>query len=83
MPSTIPASSPLSTAYRTVTYQVNWTGAPIVLANYLFRQGVVKGDLVGRFLSAAASSISRPCSRSAKIGAVAVPFDFNWSARRV
>lgn len=50
------------------------------LANYLLNQGVNKGDLVGLSCGSRAEHFEALFAL-AKIGAVAVPFDFNWSAQ--
>lgn len=65
-------------ACRTVSYE-ELDGRTNRLANYLFRQGIVKGDLVGISVGSRAEHFETLFAL-AKIGAVAVPFDFNWSA---
>ena len=50
------------------------------LANYLLAQGIRKGDLVGLSCGSRAEHFEALFA-IAKIGAVAVPFDFNWSAQ--
>jgi acyl-CoA synthetase (AMP-forming)/AMP-acid ligase II len=50
------------------------------LANYLLAQGVGKGDLVALSIGSRAEHFEALFA-IAKIGAVAIPFDFNWSAR--
>jgi len=66
-------------AHRTVTYGElhNRTSR---LANYLISQGVAKGDLVGLSCGSRTEHFEALFAL-AKIGAVAVPFDFNWSAQ--
>jgi fatty-acyl-CoA synthase len=50
------------------------------LARYLLQQGVAKGDLVALSCGSRAEHFEVLFALG-KIGAVAVPFDFNWSAR--
>ena len=50
------------------------------LANYLLAQGICKGDLVGLSCGSRAEHFEALFA-IAKIGAIAVPFDFNWSAQ--
>jgi fatty-acyl-CoA synthase len=50
------------------------------LAHYLLQQGVGKGDLVALSCGSRAEHFEALFALG-KIGAVAVPFDFNWSAR--
>ena len=50
------------------------------LANYLLKQGVAKGDLVALSIGSRAEHFEALFAIS-KIGAIAVPFDFNWSAQ--
>jgi acyl-CoA synthetase (AMP-forming)/AMP-acid ligase II len=50
------------------------------LAHYLLAQGIRKGDLVGLSCGSRAEHFEALFA-IAKIGAVAVPFDFNWSAQ--
>jgi len=50
------------------------------LAHYLLQQGVGKGDLVALSCGSRAEHFE-VLFAVGKIGAVAVPFDFNWSAR--
>ena len=50
------------------------------LANYLHKQGVAKGDLVALSIGSRAEHFEALFA-IAKIGALAVPFDFNWSAQ--
>ena len=50
------------------------------LANYLLAQGIRKGDRVGLSCGSRAEHFEALFA-IAKIGAVAVPFDFNWSAQ--
>jgi acyl-CoA synthetase (AMP-forming)/AMP-acid ligase II len=66
-------------AHRTVTYS-QLHERTNRLANYLLAQGVRKGDLVGLSCGSRAEHFEALFA-AAKIGAVAVPFDFNWSAR--
>lgn len=49
------------------------------LAQYLLAQGIGKGDLVGLCVGSRAEHFEALFAL-AKIGAIAVPFDFNWSA---
>lgn len=66
-------------AFRTVTYS-ELHERTNRLANYLLAQGVRKGDLMGLSCGSRAEHFEALFA-AAKIGAVAVPFDFNWSAR--
>src|SRR5512135_3577637 len=66
-------------AHRTVTYGEIHERTNR-LANYLLNQGVNKGDLVGLSCGSRAEHFEALFAL-AKIGAVAVPFDFNWSAQ--
>jgi fatty-acyl-CoA synthase len=50
------------------------------LANYLLSRGIAKGSLVGLSCGSRAEHFEALFSL-AKIGAVAVPFDFNWSPK--
>src|SRR6187200_1581596 len=50
------------------------------LANYLHKQGVAKGDLVALSIGSRVEHFEALFA-IAKIGALAVPFDFNWSAQ--
>lgn len=50
------------------------------LANYLLKQGVDKGDLIALSIGSRAEHFEALFA-IAKIGAIAVPFDFNWSAQ--
>jgi acyl-CoA synthetase (AMP-forming)/AMP-acid ligase II len=50
------------------------------LANYLIAQGIGKGDLVGLSCGSCAEHFEALFAL-AKVGAIAVPFDFNWSAQ--
>ena len=64
-------------AYRTITY-AELNQRTNHLANYLLAQGIRKGDLVGLSCGSRAEHFEALFALS-KIGAVAVPFDFNWS----
>ena len=66
-------------ANRTVTYRELHERANR-LANYLLDQGIRKGDLVGLSCGSRAEHFEALFA-IATVGAVAVPFDFNWSAR--
>lgn len=66
-------------AHRTVTYR-ELHERTNRLANYLLAQGICKGDLVGLSCGSRAEHFEALFAL-AKIGAIAVPFDFNWSAR--
>ena len=66
-------------AHRTVTYG-ELHERTNRLANYLFAHGIRKGDLVGLSCGSRAEHFEALFAL-AKIGAVAVPFDFNWSAQ--
>jgi fatty-acyl-CoA synthase len=66
-------------AHRTVTYG-ELHKRTNRLANYLLNQGITKGDLVGLSCGSRAEHFEALLA-IAKIGAVAVPFDFNWSAQ--
>ncbi len=66
-------------AQRTVTYR-EFHERTNRLANYLLSQGIVKGDLVGLSIGSRAEHFEALFAL-AKIGAIAVPFDFNWSAQ--
>lgn len=50
------------------------------LANYLLKQGIDKGDLIALSIGSRAEHFEALFA-IAKIGAIAVPFDFNWSAQ--
>jgi fatty-acyl-CoA synthase len=50
------------------------------LANYLLAQGVGKGEIVGLSVGSRAEHFEALFA-IAKIGAIAVPFDFNWSTQ--
>jgi fatty-acyl-CoA synthase len=50
------------------------------LANYLLDKGIGKGDLIGISVGSRAEHFEALFA-IAKVGAVAVPFDFNWSAQ--
>ena len=50
------------------------------LVNYLLAQGVARGDLVGLSCGSRAEHFETLFA-VAKIGAIAVPFDFNWSSQ--
>jgi len=64
--------------HRTVTFRELYMRTNR-LANYLLAQGIRKGDLVGLSCGSRAEHFEALFA-VAKIGAVAVPFDFNWSA---
>jgi len=64
-------------AHRSVTYG-EFHERTNRLANYLLAQGVVKGDLVGLSIGSRAEHFEAIFA-IAKVGALAVPFDFNWS----
>ncbi|MGH7852314.1 MAG: AMP-binding protein, partial [Candidatus Binatia bacterium] len=66
-------------AHRTLTYR-EFHERTNRLANYLLAQGITKGDLVGLSCGSRAEHFEALFAL-AKIGAVAVPFDFNWSAK--
>jgi acyl-CoA synthetase (AMP-forming)/AMP-acid ligase II len=66
-------------AQRTVTYK-EFHERTNRLANYLLSQGIVKGDLIGLSIGSRAEHFEALFAL-AKIGAIAVPFDFNWSAQ--
>jgi len=66
-------------AHRTVTYR-ELHERTNRLANYLLAQGIAKGDLVGLSVGSRAEHFEALFAL-AKIGAFAVPFDFNWSAQ--
>ena len=66
-------------ALRTITYR-ELHERTNRLANYLLAQGICKGDLVGLSCGSRAEHFEALFA-IAKIGAVAVPFDFNWSAQ--
>ena len=66
-------------AQRTVTYR-QLHERTNRLANYLLDRGVGKGDLVGLSCGSRAEHFEALFA-IAKIGAVAIPFDFNWSAQ--
>jgi fatty-acyl-CoA synthase len=66
-------------AQRTVTYREFHTRTNR-LANYLVAQSVAKGDLVGLSCGSRAEHFEYLFAL-AKIGAIAVPFDFNWSSQ--
>ena len=66
-------------AQRTVTYG-ELHERTNRLANYLLDRGIGKGDLVGISVGSRAEHFEALFAL-AKIGAVAVPFDFNWSAQ--
>jgi fatty-acyl-CoA synthase len=66
-------------ARRTVTYR-ELHERTNRLANYLLAQGIRKGNLVGLSCGSRAEHFEALFA-IAKIGAVAVPFDFNWSAQ--
>jgi acyl-CoA synthetase (AMP-forming)/AMP-acid ligase II len=66
-------------AHRTVTYH-ELHERTNRLANYLLGQGVGKGDLVALSIGSRAEHFEALFA-IAKIGAIAVPFDFNWSAQ--
>jgi fatty-acyl-CoA synthase len=64
---------------RTVTYK-EFHKRTNRLANYLLARGIVKGDLVGLSVGSRAEHFEALFAL-AKIGAVAIPFDINWSAQ--
>ena len=66
-------------ARRTVTYG-ELHERTSRLAAYLLAQGIRKGDLVGLSCGSCAEHFEALFA-VAKVGAVAVPFDFNWSVR--
>ena len=66
-------------AHRSVTY-VELHERTDRLANYLLDLGVAKGDLVGLSVGSRAEHFEALFA-IAKIGALAIPFDFNWSAQ--
>ncbi len=66
-------------AYRAVTYG-GLHERTDRLANYLVDLGVGKGDLVGLSVGSRAEHFEALFA-IAKIGAMAIPFDFNWSAQ--
>jgi len=66
-------------AHRTVTYR-EFHERTNRLANYLLVQGVTRGDLVGLSCGSRAEHFEALFA-VAKIGAIAVPFDFNWSGQ--
>src|SRR6185503_13523647 len=66
-------------ARRTVTYR-ELHERTNRLGNHLLAQGIRKGDLVGLSCGSRAEHFEALFAL-AKIGAVAVPFDFNWSAQ--
>jgi len=66
-------------AHRTVTYR-ELHERTNRLANYLLNQDIRKGDPVGLSVGSRAEHFEALFAL-AKIGAVAVPFDFNWSAQ--
>ncbi|HYA28194.1 MAG TPA: long-chain fatty acid--CoA ligase, partial [Acidobacteriota bacterium] len=64
---------------RTVTYG-QFHERTNRLANYLLNSGLSKGDLVGLSCGSRAEHFEALFA-IAKLGAVAIPFDFNWSAQ--
>jgi len=66
-------------AQRTLTYR-EFHERSNRLANYLLTQGIRKGDLIGLSCGSRAEHFEALFA-IAKIGAIAVPFDFNWSAQ--
>jgi len=66
-------------ADRTVTYR-ELHERTNHLANYLLGRGVAKGDLVALSVGSRAEHFEALFA-IAKTGAIAVPFDFNWSAQ--
>src|SRR6185295_3607135 len=66
-------------AQRTVTYK-ELHERTNRLPNYLLSRGIVKGDLIGLSIGSRAEHFEALFAL-AKIGAIAVPFDFNWSAQ--
>src|SRR5258706_249396 len=65
-------------AQRTVTYR-QLHELTNRLANYLLNKGIGKGDLIGISVGSRAEHFEALFA-IAKVGAVAVPFDFNWSS---
>ena len=78
-PQHFPNKRAIVDAYRSVTYR-ELHERTNRLANYLLAHGVVKGDLVGLSCGSRAEHFEALFA-AAKIGAAAVPFDFNWSAQ--
>lgn len=74
-----PAKRAIVDAYRSVTYR-EFHERTNRLANYLIGHGVAKGDLVGLSIGSRAEHFEALFA-IAKIGALAIPFDFNWSAQ--
>jgi acyl-CoA synthetase (AMP-forming)/AMP-acid ligase II len=66
-------------ARRTVTYR-EFHERTNRLSSFLLAQGVAKGDLVGLSVGSRAEHFEALFA-VAKIGAIAVPFDFNWSSQ--
>jgi acyl-CoA synthetase (AMP-forming)/AMP-acid ligase II len=66
-------------AHRTVTYR-ELHERTNRLANYLLNQDIRKGDLIGLSVGSRAEHFEALFA-IAKIGAIAVRFDFNWSAQ--
>src|SRR5258706_14965933 len=66
-------------AQRTVTYR-QLHERTNRLANYLLNKGIGKGDLIGISVGSRAEHFEALFA-IAKVGAVTVPFDFNWSAQ--
>ena len=72
-----PGKPAIVDAQRTVCYR-ELHERTSSLANYLLSQGIGKGDLVGLSCGSRAEHFEALFA-IAKIGAVAAPFDFNWS----
>ena len=72
-----PQKLALVDAHRAVTYR-ELHERTNRLGNYLLAHGVGKGDLVGLSCGSRAEHFEALFA-AAKIGAIAVPFDFNWS----
>ena len=66
-------------ARRMVTYK-EFHARTNRLANYFLAQGIGKGDLVGLSCGSCTEHFEALFAM-AKIGAIAIPFDFNWSAQ--
>jgi acyl-CoA synthetase (AMP-forming)/AMP-acid ligase II len=74
-----PGKRAIVDAHRAVTYR-ELHERTNRLANYLLAHGVAKGDLVGLSCGSRAEHFEALFA-AAKIGAIAVPFDFNWSTQ--
>jgi acyl-CoA synthetase (AMP-forming)/AMP-acid ligase II len=72
-----PEKQAIVDAHRAVTYR-ELHERTNRLANYLLRQDIRKGDLIGLSCGSRAEHFE-VLFAAAKIGAIAVPFDFNWS----